>query len=160
MSRLDGVDALRGVGLGEIISILLFKRTVEGLVEERVHFIHLELGLEVGEVVMGETVRAATGVGEAEVLINDFLTHTSPVAFAIAVFLHLLGISVDIAALGKEARQLFCRRDAAISETLVVTFAILVRASHFDGWMVGGDKTKARRRRGKTEAVAGGGFWR
>lgn len=26
--------------------------------------------------------------------------------------------------------------------------------------LVGGDKTKARRRRGKTEAVAGGGFWR
>lgn len=53
-----------------------------------------------------------------------------PVAFAIAVLLHLLGINVDIAALGKEARQLFCRRDAAISETLVVTFAVLVRASH------------------------------
>lgn len=80
MSRLDGVDALRRVGLGEIISILLINGSVEGLVEEGVHFIHLELSLEVGDVVVGKAVGAATGVGEAEVLINDFLARTSPVA--------------------------------------------------------------------------------
>lgn len=80
MSRLNRVDALRGVGLGEIISILLINRPVERLVEERIHFIHLELGLEVGEVVVGKAVRAATSVGEAEVFINNFLAHTSPIA--------------------------------------------------------------------------------
>lgn len=73
------MDALRGVGLGEVISILLINGSVDRLVEERVHFIHFKLGLEVGEVMVGKAVGAAASVGEAEVFINNFLAHASPV---------------------------------------------------------------------------------
>lgn len=74
------MDALGGVGLGEVISIFLINGSVERLVVERVHFIHFKLGLEVGEVVVGKAVGAAASVGEAEVFINNFLARASPVA--------------------------------------------------------------------------------
>jgi len=158
MSRLDGVDTLRRVRLGEVISVLLIKRPMDRLFEDGIGLIHLELGLEVGEMMVGEAVGATASVGEVEALIHDFFAGTSPVAFATAVLLDLLGVSINKAALGKEARQMFRRRDAPISKTLVVTIVVLVRTSHFDKWMAGGDKTRARRRRGKTEAERGGRF--
>jgi hypothetical protein len=77
------VNTLGGVGLGEVIAVLLIKRSVERLLEDGIGFIHLELGLEVGEHVVGKAVGAATGVGEAEILIHDFFAGTSPVAESI-----------------------------------------------------------------------------
>lgn len=130
LSRLDGVDTLRGVRLGEVIAVLLINRSVDVLLEERIGLIHLELGLEVGEMLVGKAVGAAAGVGEAETLIHSFIAGTSPVAFTITVLLDLLGVSINVATLGKEARQIFCRRDTAVGKTLVVTVVVLVRTSH------------------------------
>lgn len=156
LSRLDGVDTLGRVRLGEVIAVLLIKRSVEMLLEERVNLIHLKLGLEVREMLVGKAVGATAGIGEAETLIHDFFTGASPVAFTTTVLLDLLGVNINVATLGEEARQVFCWRDTAIGNALVVTVVVLVRTSHFDGWMARGDKMRARRRKGKTEAERGG----
>lgn len=156
LSRLDGVDTLGRVRLGEVVAVLLIKRSVEMLLKERVNLIHLKLGLEVREMLVGKAVGAATSIGEAESLIHDFFAGASPVAFTTTVLLDLLGVNINVATLGEEARQVFCWRDTAIGNALVVTVVVLVRTSHFDGWMARGDKMRARRRRGKTEAERGG----
>lgn len=79
LSRLDGVNTLGGVRLGEVVTVLLINGSVDGLFEERIRLVHLKLGLEVGKVVVGKAVGAATGIGEAEIFIHDFLAGTSPV---------------------------------------------------------------------------------
>lgn len=79
LSRLDGVNTLRRVRLGEVIAVLLIKRSVEMLLEEGVDLIHLELGLEVREMLVRKAVGAAASVGEAETLIHDFFAGASPV---------------------------------------------------------------------------------
>lgn len=53
-----------------------------------------------------------------------------PVAFTTTVLLDLLGVNINVAALGEEARQVFCWRDTAIGNALVVTVVVLVRTSH------------------------------
>ena len=83
MSRLDGVNTLGGVRLGEVIAVVLIHRSVDGLFKERVRLVHLKLGLEVGKVVVGKAVGAATGIGEAEAFIHDFLAGGSPVRFVL-----------------------------------------------------------------------------
>lgn len=77
-------------------------------------------------------VGAATSVGKGEVFISDVVVDGSPVTSTRAVLLHLLGVDIGIAVLGKEARKMLGREDSALSETLVVTVVGLVRASHFD----------------------------
>lgn len=49
------------------------------LLEERVNLIHLKLGLEVREMLVGKAVGATAGIGEAETLIHDFFAGASPV---------------------------------------------------------------------------------
>lgn len=79
LSRLDGADTLGRVRLGEVIAVLLIKRSVKMLLEERVNLIHLKLGLEVREMLVGKAVGAAASIGEAETLIHDFFAGASPV---------------------------------------------------------------------------------
>jgi len=104
---------------------------VEGLFEDRLGLVDLELGLEVAGVV-GEaaTVGAAAGIGEPEVFINHFFSEASPVAFAATVLLDLFGVRVDMPVLGKEAWEMLSGSSGAVGETLVVTVIGLVRASH------------------------------
>lgn len=125
--------ALRRVRLGQVIAVLLL-RAMEGLFEDGLGLIDLELGLEVGGV-MGKVaaVGAATGVGEAEVFVGDVIVNSAPIASARAVLLHLLGIHVEMAMLGEEARKMLSWGGSALGKTLVVTIVGLVGASHFDG---------------------------
>lgn len=128
---------------------------MEGLFEDRLGLVDLELGLEVAGVV-GEaaTVGAAAGIGEPEVFINHFFSEASPngrvlavvyqieclhgqdgiwslpVAFAATVLLDLFGVCVDMPVLGKEAWEMLSGSSGAVGETLVVTVIGLVRASH------------------------------
>lgn len=53
-----------------------------------------------------------------------------PIALATAVLLHLLGVHVGMAMLGKEARQMLRGGSSAFSETLMVPVIGLVGASH------------------------------
>lgn len=118
--------------------MVLVLGSMDRLFKDRFGLVHLKLGLEVGDMV-GEAaaVGAAACVGEGEVLISDVIVDGSPVASARAILLHLLGIDIGIAVLGKEARKMLCGSDSAVSETLVVAVVGLVRASHFDGLLRG-----------------------
>jgi hypothetical protein len=128
--HLSGTSALGRVSLDQLVRLVL-KRAVDGLLKNRFRLVDLPLTLEVADVV-GEAaaVGAAAGVRELEVLVHDFFTKASPVAFAATVLLHLLRINVHVATLGEEAREVLCWGGSPVSETLVVAVVGLVGASH------------------------------
>jgi len=126
------VAALRRVRLGEGVTGIIAQRSVKELLEDGFGLIDLEFGFEVREVVVGEAVRAATGVGEVEVLIDHFLADASPVTLSASVLLDLPGVGINVAAFGEEARQVFCCGSGALAKALVVTVIELMRTSHFD----------------------------
>lgn len=119
-----------------MLLVLLSEGTMDGLVKDGLVIVNLELVLESsGTVGKAAAVGAAPGVGEGEVFIHDVIFHVAPVTTAAAVLLDLFGIGVDVAALGKETRQVFLGGGSAFGDALVVTVVGLVRASHFEGRM-------------------------
>ena len=54
----------------------------------------------------------------------------APVALSTTFLLHLLGISIDVARLGKVARKVFLIRGSASSNAGMVTVVLLNSASH------------------------------
>jgi hypothetical protein len=132
--HLSGTSALGRVSLDQLVRLVL-KRAVDGLLKNRFRLVDLPLTLEVADVV-GEAaaVGAAAGVRELEVLVHDFFTKASPVAFAATVLLHLLRINVHVATLGEEAREVLCWGRSPVGETLMVAVIGLVGASHYGFW--------------------------
>jgi hypothetical protein len=130
MRALSGTSALRRISLGELVRLVV-EGAVDGLLKDGLGLVDLPFALEVADVV-GEAaaVGAAAGVGELEVLVHDFFTKASPVAFAATVLLHLLGIDIHVATLGEEAREVLCWGRSPVGETLMVAVIGLVGASH------------------------------
>jgi hypothetical protein len=62
----------------------------------------------------------------------DGMVGNVPIALAPAILLSLLGIGIDVAGLGKIAREMLHWTGGAISETGVVTVIGLVGACHLD----------------------------
>jgi hypothetical protein len=133
-SDLDGrgTPAVGGVRLGQILAVFV-DGAVDGLLENGLRFVEVELGFQVPNVV-GDTaaVGAAAGIGEAEVLIHDLLAKVTPVTLAAAILLDLLGISIYITTLGEEPRQVLGGSSCALGEALVVSVVGLVRAGHLE----------------------------
>lgn len=128
-----GTTALGGLGLSQLLAVLL-GRAMDRLLEDRLRFVDVELGLEGIQVVgVAAAVGAATSVGETEVLVDDLLTSIAPVTSAAAVLLDLLGVDTLVSMLGEIARQVLLGRSSAVGQAGVVTVVVLVRASHLDG---------------------------
>lgn len=71
--------AFRGLRLGQVLAILLVG-AVDGLLEDGLRLVDVELGLERRQVVsVAAAVGATPRVGETEVLIDDFLAGIAPV---------------------------------------------------------------------------------
>jgi len=106
---------------------------MEGLFKDRLSFIDLKLGLEIGDVVgEGGAVGTTTGVGERKALVHYLIAKTPPVTLATTVLLDLLGVDIGIAVLGEEARKVVDRRGGAFSDALVVAVVGLVRSGHLE----------------------------
>lgn len=72
----DRATARRGLRLGQVIVL----GAVDALLEDGLGVIHLELGLEVGDVMAKATaVRPTTGIGEVEGLVLDLATCAAPI---------------------------------------------------------------------------------
>lgn len=140
---IDGAAAGGGrVGLGQLV---LGLGSVKGLFKDRIDLVHVELGLEVLEVVEAGRVGAAMSVGHVELIIHNFITRVAPepgqwtlklgnsplknlpVALAAAILLGLLGVLANMAVLGKEARKMLLRASSAVSQTGVVLVVVLKR---------------------------------
>lgn len=135
--RLRRAAALRGIRLGEIISILLLfdEGTVDRLLKDRLTVNHLELGAKLFSVVGdGATVGAATGIGKSKVLVGNVFMKGAPVALASTVLLDLFGIDVGVATLGKVTGKMLNGESSAFGDALVITVVGLVGASHDGGW--------------------------
>jgi len=101
------------------------------LFKDRLLFVDLKLGLEVGDMMReAAAVGTAAGVGEAELIVRNVITEGSPIASARSVLLELLGVGISVATLGKETREVLGGSSSPLGETLVVTVVGLVRASH------------------------------
>ena len=99
---------------------------------------------------MGAAVGTTTGIGEVVAIVlrlvtggapKDTMSFTSllcandsgvtlPIAFASTFLLHLLRVGVDMARLGKVAREMLRILSSAVSEAGMVTVVLLVGASH------------------------------
>ena len=76
-----GLAALRRISLGEGVAVLVFlnQRAVDGFLKDGFGVVDLKLGLEVfGIVGYVAAVGAATGVGEGEFFIRDFILISAP----------------------------------------------------------------------------------
>lgn len=112
---------------------MLRNGTVEVLLEDGLHFVDLELGLEgIGIGRQAAAVGAATCVGKVEAIEDYFIASFTPIAFAGTVLLDLLGVLVGEAMLSKVLGDMFLRQSSALSNAGVVLGVVLVRASHLD----------------------------
>ena len=69
----------RGLCLGQVV--ILLRRAVEALVEDRLQVVDLKLGLEAGGVgSKAAAVRAAPSIGQVESLVDDLVAGISPIA--------------------------------------------------------------------------------
>lgn len=95
---------LRRVRLRKIIGlIILIKRAMEGLLEDRLRLVDLELALQISHVVGDRAaVGATTSIGKAELLVCHVIPKCAPITPATAVFLDLLGVGIGVATLGEE----------------------------------------------------------
>jgi len=118
--------------LGLVQSVIVLDLwAMETLLEDRFGFIELKLGLEVMEMIgIAAAVGATASVCKLELLVDDFLTGTTPVALATAVLLGLLGINTIEAVLGKEFGDVLLRKDGALGNAGMVLVVELVRSSH------------------------------
>jgi hypothetical protein len=92
-----------GIGLGEGVVFLIQNGAVEPLLEDRLGFVELKLGLEVGKMDWETTaIRTATGIDKVEVLIDYLLADAAPIASTGTVLLRLLGVNTLEAVLGEE----------------------------------------------------------
>jgi len=104
---------------------------MDTFLEDGFGFVELELSLEIVEMVgIAATVGPTTGVGEVELLIDYFLTDTTPIALAAAILLRLLGVDTLEAMLGKELGNSLLREDGALGKTSMVFVVELMRTSH------------------------------
>jgi hypothetical protein len=129
-----GAIALGRIRLGEVVGVvIIIEGAVEGLLEDGLGLVDLELALQIAHMVGdGAAVGAATGVGEAELLIRNIVTKGTPIASATAILLHLLWIGISMSTLCKEARKVLRWGSGAVGEALVVTVVGLVGASHIE----------------------------
>lgn len=131
MSARRTVGAAGRLGFSEVrLFHLLLLGSVKSLFKYRLGLVNLELGLEVLHGSETVTVGAAPSVREMEFFIDDFVTRMSPVAFASAVLLGLLGVGIDKTVLAKEARQMLLR-GGTLGVAGMMLVSVLVGTSHF-----------------------------
>lgn len=129
---------------------------MDALLKDGFGFVEFELGLEVLQVIgVPAAVGTAASIGEVELLVNYFLTSTTPVAFAAAILLGLLWVDAIEAVLTEELGQIILWKDGALGNASVVLVVELVRSSHVDGsweeldvticWEMDGVKLTSRR---------------
>lgn len=117
------------VDLGEDVVVILDGGAVDTLLEDRLRFVELELGLKVVEVVR-VTIGTAMGVDEIELLVDYLLAHITPIALTGTILLRLLGIDALEAVLGEEFGNVVVRKDGAFGKTSVILIIELVGSSH------------------------------
>jgi len=124
-----------GLSFGQDV-IILGGGAVDTLLEDGLRFVELELGLEVVEVVgVATAIGTTTGVDEVELLVDNLLAHITPIAFAGAILLRLLGVGTLEAVLGEEFGDNILRKDCALGNAGMVLVVDLVGASHVERWL-------------------------
>jgi len=110
---------------------VLGERTMKVLLEDRLDLIDLELGLEcVGIGRQAAAVGTTTGIGKVESVEDYFIAGFTPIAFASAILLGLLGVLVWESVFGKKLGEMLLRMNSALGNAGVVLRVVLVRASH------------------------------
>jgi len=117
------------LGKGRGLLDIVIGRTMQLFLKDRVGVKPFELGLEITEG-LSAAVGSTTVAGEIEAVVLRFVTLTSPVALTTTLFLHTLGVGIDVAMLGEVARETVFREGGAVSKGAVVAVVPFVGTGH------------------------------